>query len=147
MIKILHMVGLTTRKRELNLQEEISGLKEVRFNSNKLQAWAKKVKRPGACDCCNHNKKEDLEAHHLWSKSQHPTLAYEKDNGVVLCNKCHREFHEMFSDNEFISPVKYEMFKKLKASHTAERDIRRVHAEIEETKKNRELNIINSQKI
>jgi hypothetical protein len=31
------------------------------------------------------------EAHHIWPKAVYPLLAYDLDNGICLCWKCHRE--------------------------------------------------------
>lgn len=125
MIKVLNFLGLSLYKTEKQLQEEntritteLGNYVNVQFNRNKLQAWARKVKKSGKCDCCS--SEENLEAHHLWSKSRHPTIAYEKDNGVSLCRECHFKFHKEFPDIKYISPKKYKMFKTIQQGKQAQ---------------------------
>ncbi|MCK5537809.1 MAG: hypothetical protein KAI79_13365, partial [Bacteroidales bacterium] len=78
-------------KTEVNKFEKVS----VKFSPAKLQAWAKKVKTPKCCDTCR-DVGVPLQAHHLWAKSCHPTLAYEKRNGVALCLTCHEGYHKKY---------------------------------------------------
>lgn len=37
-----------------------------------------------------------LNAHHLYSWNSHENLRFETDNGVTLCEECHRSFHSTF---------------------------------------------------
>ena len=124
MSKILNFIGLSLYKDTKILKEENVKLNNelhtvVEFNTNKLQRWARKVKSTGKCDCCESS--ENLEAHHLWSKAEHPSLAYKKDNGVPLCKECHFKFHKEFPDNEFVSPKKYDIFKEIQKGKQAQR--------------------------
>lgn len=32
-----------------------------------------------------------VEAHHIWPKALYPTKAYDPDNGITLCRRCHRK--------------------------------------------------------
>ncbi|MGB9937069.1 MAG: HNH endonuclease [Methanobacterium sp.] len=37
-----------------------------------------------------------LEAHHIYDLSSHPHRAYDVDNGITLCEKCHKLFHKIY---------------------------------------------------
>ena len=108
------------RAKELNTfkQSQILG-------KNKLQNFAKKVKRTKQCDCCE-AVNVPLQAHHLWSKSKHPSLAYEVTNGVALCSECHAGYHKKYPHIDDCSPYTYYEYR------TDERNkIRLQKAEIE----------------
>ena len=38
---------------------------------------------------------ENLEAHHIFSKSKHPDRILEIDNGTTLCEPCHKYEHKI----------------------------------------------------
>ena len=48
------------------------------------------------CKCCGYDKGGNLNAHHLdgysWCKEKRTDI----DNGVTLCDKCHKEFHSIY---------------------------------------------------
>ena len=44
------------------------------------------------CQCCN-QKGGALVAHHLYSYDIYEDKRYDIDNGIVLCEKCHKQFH------------------------------------------------------
>lgn len=50
------------------------------------------------CQCCGDNKGGNLNAHHLngynWDK-EHRT---DVDNGITLCEKCHKKFHSLYGN-------------------------------------------------
>jgi len=56
--------------------------------------WAKAIKeRDGfTCQFCKKNGGV-LTSHHICSFAQHPTLRYELNNGICLCDSCHNDFH------------------------------------------------------
>jgi hypothetical protein len=57
-----------------------------------LKTWANELKATQKrCRACNST--ENLEAHHLESKHYSPSLMLSLGNGVVLCDKCHDDFH------------------------------------------------------
>lgn len=76
----------------------------------KLQNWAKKVKASKQCDCCG-DIDVPLQAHHLWAKSVHKTLAYETTNGVPLCLDCHSGYHKKYPHISDCNPYTYSEFK------------------------------------
>ena len=48
------------------------------------------------CQCCGDNKGGNLNAHHLnsynWDKEHRTDI----NNGITLCKKCHKEFHDIY---------------------------------------------------
>lgn len=58
--------------------------------------WIKAVyKRDNyKCQLCSagQNKKNRLEAHHIYPKRKYPELVYDIDNGITLCMRCHLYF-------------------------------------------------------
>ena len=80
-----------------------------RWKSNKgelrYKIWRKnvfelnKAKKGGSkfyvCEKCNKRRKTTrvLHAHHIYSWSKYTDKRYDRNNGVVLCIKCHNTFH------------------------------------------------------
>jgi 5-methylcytosine-specific restriction endonuclease McrA len=60
--------------------------------------WIREVKERDnyTCQVCGKNKTclgfRQLHAHHIKSKKQHPELMYDLDNGITLCNRCHKTY-------------------------------------------------------
>ena len=83
-------------------------------NLKKLQQWSKRVREVGKCDICQ--SEEKLTAHHLWDKKSHPTLMYQDENGVCLCEKHHNKFHRVYSGTTQVTPKMYNKFKIIEHS-------------------------------
>jgi len=70
----------------------------MKLNSYKLRRWSVQVRwKQRVCQLCG--KRNKLQAHHIFSKSYFPELAYDLNNGVALCgsgNQCHVAFHTKF---------------------------------------------------
>lgn len=45
------------------------------------------------CQCCGYDKGGIIRAHHLYSWDLYQETRLKIDNGITLCNKCHKEFH------------------------------------------------------
>ena len=74
---------------------------EERENGRKIDGyatWRKKVyeKDNYTCQCCGDNKGHNLNSHHLdgynWCKEKRTDI----NNGVTLCEDCHKEFHNIY---------------------------------------------------
>ena len=67
------------------------------------------------CKICG--SKEEINAHHLYSRNSHPDLVYDLDNIVTLCKKCHTDFHKEygFGNNTL---EQYNEFVKSKSQET-----------------------------
>ena len=48
------------------------------------------------CQCCGDNKGGNLRAHHLRSYDLHENERYNIDNGITLCEICHKDFHNKY---------------------------------------------------
>jgi len=93
-------------KENLKLQSQ-----KAEFSKQKLFNWAQKVKKDGVCDICNESDMP-MTAHHVWAKSIHPTMAYERANGVCLCLDCHNKYHKKYHHIEDCNQFTYNEFKE-----------------------------------
>lgn len=48
------------------------------------------------CQSCGYEKGHTLVAHHIQSYSKHIGLRYDVNNGVTLCEDCHKEYHKIY---------------------------------------------------
>ena len=68
--------------------------KEKYKRDYRLQVWGKKVKKNKKyCSLCG-KKTRRLDAHHIFSKSNFPTLKYFVWNGIAVCEDCHAGIHK-----------------------------------------------------
>ena len=60
--------------------------------------WRKQVYERDnyTCKCCNSSTGGDLIAHHILNYSSHKHLRTDINNGITLCKKCHKEFHNYY---------------------------------------------------
>lgn len=73
--------------------------KKKRINSDpKLDNWRKNVfKRDDyKCQYCGDGRGNNLNAHHLFGWSYYKDLRYDVNNGMTLCQKCHKTFHKTY---------------------------------------------------
>ena len=58
------------------------------------------------CIKCNKKRKTTrvLHAHHIYSWKKFPKLRYERQNGVVMCIKCHNGFHRKYKFDALDKP-------------------------------------------
>jgi len=103
----------TVHAERASLRKEVKKLKTSEnptLSTTKLQNWAKKVKKHKICDVCDATD-IPMTAHHLWAKSQHPSLAYRRENGVCVCLDCHNGYHEKYPHIEDCNPYTYNEYK------------------------------------
>lgn len=89
---------------------------EDRRKSPKEKAWRKKVyaRDNYTCQCCGDDKGHNLNAHHILPYMQYPKFRFDVNNGITLCEDCHKEFHRIYGKrnigkkeiDEFISNKK-----------------------------------------
>ncbi len=48
------------------------------------------------CQCCGYNKGKILVAHHLNSYMKYKEDRFDVNNGITLCEECHKKFHSMY---------------------------------------------------
>ena len=110
------------------------------YSRNQIQNWSKKVRKTGHCHCCGYMiEAQELQAHHLWSKSLHPTLAIEVTNGVALCDDCHQGYHRKYPNIENCSPYTYSEYK---TDFNNKQRLVRIEKELAGTLKNKILKLI-----
>ena len=65
------------------------------------------------------NEAGNLHSHHLDDYENHLDLRYDVENGVCLCDKCHKEFHVdyMGGNRKSCSKEDYEDFKEVKKNY------------------------------
>ena len=76
--------------RNIKLYETRAGRHCCEYND-----WRKKVyeRDKYTCQICG-IKGGKLNAHHIHKYSQYPALRYDIDNGITLCEDCHRKIHK-----------------------------------------------------
>lgn len=64
-----------------------------RFENKKkwLELKSKLLYEKECCEICSVDR--SLHVHHIFPRSSHPELALDKENLMVLCEKCHKEIH------------------------------------------------------
>lgn len=60
--------------------------------------WRKEVfeRDNYTCQCCGDNKGHNLNAHHIYGYAEHEDLRTDVDNGVTLCEDCHKRYHKQY---------------------------------------------------
>lgn len=48
------------------------------------------------CRCCGDSTGHNLNAHHILNYSEHPEQRLLLENGITLCKKCHKDFHDTY---------------------------------------------------
>lgn len=48
------------------------------------------------CQCCGQSKSGRLNAHHIYGYSEYKNLRTDVDNGITLCEDCHKEYHKQY---------------------------------------------------
>lgn len=71
-------------------QKDISIKQDKRYNRD-YNKWRKSVLKRDNYTCQECEAKDNLEVHHIKPLKFYPELYIEIDNGLTLCNKCHRK--------------------------------------------------------
>ena len=62
--------------------------------SSKYKNWKKQVLIRDSYTCKRCGSKENLVVHHIEKFSENKKLRFDVNNGITLCQKCHKEVHE-----------------------------------------------------
>lgn len=79
-----------------NWNHSLSELERRKRKSGDTKTWSKKIRNIFNNKCFLCDSMEKLNAHHLMNYKDYPELRYDINNGVCLCQKCHKEFHSMY---------------------------------------------------
>lgn len=74
-------------------------LEEIQVKSNGANAWAINNKKTFEYKCAHCGRKENLHSHHILPKNKYPQYAKDDNNGITLCNRCHKEFHKLYGND------------------------------------------------
>ena len=69
---------------------------ELTKNRGKRLLWRTNILVRDNYTCQVTGIKENLHAHHIFSKATHPELQFNENNGITLTSKIHREFHTIY---------------------------------------------------
>ena len=92
------MVGTNHPNYNPNLTEEERELKkEGRTSDSDFVNWSRQIKEQAnfTCDICGQHG-HNLNSHHLNSWNIYKEQRYDLENGVCLCEQCHKEFHKLY---------------------------------------------------
>jgi len=86
-----------------------------RMNHKNIQ-WRYNVYKKDnfTCQCCDDNKGHNLIAHHLEGYHWCKELRFETNNGITLCEDCHKSFHNQFGNRYNTKEQFYQFQKELK---------------------------------
>ena len=84
------------------VKEEESVEQSIKVSQMKLKHWSKRIRERGAYICakCGKIDQEHSQAHHIFSKSSYPGLACDEGNGIVLCQRCHADYHKQYTGDD-----------------------------------------------
>lgn len=68
------------------------------------------LKRDKVCQCCGAT--DSLHVHHLSSFVLHNSRGADTDNGIALCEDCHKEYHRIYGKLEDNNPVNFAKFMR-----------------------------------
>lgn len=72
-------------------------LKEKQSNAIYKNKWSSHI-RDIFVRCLKCGSVERIHAHHIYPKNQFPQMAENPANGIALCSKCHRDFHQLYGN-------------------------------------------------
>lgn len=72
---------------------------KAKIRENPLVKWAQRCKREFEYRCVMCHTSNNLEAHHIFFKSEYPHLKEDLDNSCCLCRECHDKMHTLFISN------------------------------------------------
>ncbi|MDF2736653.1 MAG: endonuclease [Nitrososphaeraceae archaeon] len=65
------------------------------YGKNDLYFWAREIRMQYNYHCVYCDTTRNLSAHHIFPKSKYKGLKYNLNNGILMCEKCHIQLHEL----------------------------------------------------
>lgn len=75
-------------KKISNLQKRKNNENSKYWQKKALAEWSNLIRIKNKCEICG--SKENLQAHHIFSKNHFKKYKYHPKNGICLCSSCHR---------------------------------------------------------
>lgn len=100
------LYNIKTGKDHWNWQGGISDENHTLRTSTDYQNWRTKVfqRDEYTCQkCSQHGYK--LNSHHIFDWKNYKYLRFEVNNGITLCDKCHRDFHKKYSSPNSLEQI------------------------------------------
>ena len=89
---LLHTILKDKKYKELmRTIKEVTGFKVNDRNDSKVVMWKRKIKKRGKCEICE--SKEKLETHHKVPWEHSIKGRTDINNGMCLCQECHKMIH------------------------------------------------------
>lgn len=92
------VISRKTTEEELQHYSKLQPSGPSLFRDKEHIEWSLEVRRRDnfTCQKCGVHKRVGLHAHHIEAYNVAVELRNEVNNGITLCKKCHREFHETY---------------------------------------------------
>jgi len=89
------------------------GEREIQRNTPENKEWSLLIKKKDnfTCQKCLDNTGGNLVSHHILSYSKYKEARYDIDNGITLCEECHKEFHHLYGYMKFTDSDLWEWIK------------------------------------
>lgn len=76
--------------------------RKIQRNYDQYRKWRREIYRRDDYICRKCRKRgRRLNAHHIESYSKNPEKRLKMDNGVTLCERCHKDFHKEYGNTSF----------------------------------------------
>ena len=65
------------------------------YGKNDLFYWSREIRMQYNYHCVYCDTSRNLSAHHIFPKAKYKGLKYNLNNGILMCEKCHIELHQL----------------------------------------------------
>ncbi len=77
--------GITNALKVIRYSDEYFNWRDIIFKRDNFE-----------CRICKKESNGDLNAHHILSFAVYPDIRFDKNNGITVCQKCHKLLHKIF---------------------------------------------------
>ena len=90
--------GINHYRYDPNITDEERLKNRYELYGGNVHRWSKQVMERDTytCQICGNSPSGNLNAHHLNGWNAFPEQRFDLDNGVTLCNDCHKDFHSQY---------------------------------------------------
>lgn len=105
---------------DISIEEKKRRKSERKYSDPRLNRWRTKVYERDnyTCQKCKDASGGNLIGHHIYSWAYYKKLRYVTENGITLCQNCHKDFHKQFgkkrnTQKQLTEWIKYEIKTKI----------------------------------